>query len=140
MPPTPPLPTVIGRTENSLRALLTQILASTRIETYPAWVVLNGAASGDADDSKDDWRRAASDALKVEASVVDAVVAQLVQAGLVSANGAVTAEGAAELATARPAVAKATALLMEGVSEEEQAATRRVLEHVRDRADVLLRQ
>ncbi|MFI8347726.1 hypothetical protein [Streptomyces sp. NPDC085596] len=149
----PSLPALIGTAENALRALLTRTLSTTRIKSYPAWVVLNAASAADARNastgrrrgagdapeiSAGDALRGAGDALKVDAGVVDEVLAQLAADGLVGAGGSLTALGAAELRAARSAVAGTTARLVEGVGEADGAATRRVLEHVRRTAEDLL--
>lgn len=139
MPTVRPLPTVIGPTENALRALLTNTLSATRIKTYPAWVVLNAAANAEAAAAaSDSWRRAVGDALKVAPIGVDEVLAQLAAAGLVSVSGSLTALGATELATARVAVARTTAVLVDGINEDEQAVARQVLERIRHQAEHLL--
>ncbi|TXK19638.1 hypothetical protein [Homoserinibacter sp. GY 40078] len=133
-----PLPTVIGPTENALRALLTKTLATTTIETYPAWVTLNAAARADESGLRDRWRVAVSDALKVSPEVVDEVIAALAAEGLIDLDDTLTPRGRAELAAARSAVAETTARLVEGVKAEEQDVTRRVLDLVRGRAEELL--
>ncbi len=138
MPDARPLPTVIGQTENALRALLTRTLSTTRIKTYPAWVVLNAASNAGATAPSVRWRRAVAEALKVEPGVVDDVVAQLSADGLARDDGSLTARGTAELVTVRTAVATTTSRLIEEVSEEAQAAARSVLDHVRRRAEELL--
>jgi DNA-binding MarR family transcriptional regulator len=134
-----PLPTVIGPTENALRALLTKILSTTRIASYPAWAVLNAASNADAAASSGHWQRAVADALKVEQRDIDALLAQLRTAGLIDHDGGLTALGAAELATGRTAVSAATARLVDGLGEEEQATARLVLDHIRRNAEALLR-
>lgn len=138
MPLARPLPTVIGPTENALRALLTKVLSTTRIKTYPAWVIINAASNADAAAPAGNWQRAAGDLLKVEPGVVAEELARLRADGLVSAVGSPTAVGAAELATARAAVAATTARLVEGISEQDQATTGWVLDHIRRRANELL--
>jgi hypothetical protein len=139
MPAAPPLPTVIGPAENALRALLTKILSTTRIKTYPAWVILNAASNADATASSGPWQLAVADALKIELSEVDDVLAQLRAAGLVSHDGLLTALGASELATGRSAVSAATSRLVDGIGEQEQTTARLVLDHVRRKAEELLR-
>ena len=138
MTPERPLPTVIGPTENALRALLTKTLTTTKIRTYPAWVVLNATAAADASDVSEGWQLAVSDALKVAPDVIDGVLAQLAADGLAGVDGSLTPLGAAELAAARLAVAETTARLIDGVSPEDQAAARGVLDHLRRRAEDLL--
>lgn len=138
MPAARPLPTVIGPAENALRALLSKILSTTRIKTYPAWVVLNAASNADASASGGNWPPAVADALKVQLDDVEQILEQLRAAGLVGNDGSLTALGATELATGRSAVSAATSQLVDGVGEEEQATARRVLDHVRRKAEELL--
>ncbi len=134
MPLARPLPTVIGPTENALRALLTKILSTTRIKTYPSWVVLNAAASGE------NWQPAVADALKIELSDVDKLLGELRAVGLMADNAALTRAGATELASARSAVSATTSRLVDGISAEEQATAHFVLDQVRGKAEELLRQ
>lgn len=134
-----PLPTVIGLAENALRALLTKILSTTRIKTYPAWVILNAASNADATASNGNWQLAVADALKVELDEVAEVLAHLRIAGLVGNDGSLTALGATELATGRSAVSAAASRLVDGIGEEEQTTARLVLDHVHRKAEELLR-
>ncbi len=136
-----PLPSVIGPAENALRALLTKILSTTRIKTYPAWVILSAVSNADAATSGENWQLAIAGVLKVGLNEVDDVLAQLRAAGLVSNDGSprLSALGAAELATGQSAVSAATSRLVDGISEEEQTTARQVLDHVRRKADELLR-
>jgi hypothetical protein len=134
-----PLPMVIGPTENALRALLTKILSTTRIRTYPAWVILNAASNANTMTAGGNWRVAVAGTLKVELDDVDDVLGQLRAAGLVGKDGVLTALGAADLAAGRSAVSAATARMADGLSDQEQATARHVLDHVRRKADELLR-
>lgn len=135
---TRPLPTLIGPTENALRALLTNVLSTTRINTYPEWVIINAASNADAAAPDGSWRQAAADSLKVEPGVVDDVLTRLRAQGLVDDLGLPTVLGTAELTAARSAVAATTAGLVDGISEQEQVTTGRVLDHIRRRAEELL--
>lgn len=130
-----PLPTVIGPTENALRAMLTRVLSSTRIPDYPAWVVLNAANAAGSDPR---WRQRAADGLRTDLREVDKVLGHLRSAGLVDDAGTLTASGTAELTTARVAVTGTTVRLVEGIDETEQETTRRVLDAIRRRAEELL--
>lgn len=132
-----PLPTVIGPTENALRALLSEILSATRIGSYAAWVVLNAAADPAAASSGGRWRLGVADALKIGPDAVDDVLARLRAAGLVDGAGGLTPLGAVELAAARSTVSATTSRLVDGIGEEEQAIARKVLDHVRRRANDL---
>jgi hypothetical protein len=133
-----PLPTVIGPTENALRALLTKILSATQIKTYPAWVVLNAMSNVGAAASGGNWQLAVADALKIELVEIDEIVAQLRGTGLIGLDGLLTVLGSNELSKGRIAVAAATAKLMDGIGEQEQANARQVLEQVRRNAEELL--
>lgn len=135
MPSARPLPTVIGPTENVLRALLSRALSSTLIPGYPAWVVLNAVSAAD---SSNDWRQRAADGLKADPDEIDGVLAELRTAGLIDDAGALTATGTAELTTARAAVTGTTLRLVEGIDEPEQETTRRVLDAIRQKAEGLL--
>ena len=137
MPSTRPLPTVTGRTENALRALLTKTLSTTAIRSYGGWVVLNAVAAN-ASSSEPSWRIAVADALKVEQVVIDEVLDELRSANLVDDHDAVTNFGHVELSAARAAVSATTSRLVEDLSDEEQEVTRNVLDRVRIRAEELL--
>lgn len=139
MPAVSPLPTTIGLTENALRALLLRVLATSRIKTYMAWVVLNAASSSNVTASNGNWLLAVADALKVEPSEVEEVLAEVRAAELVGDNGSLTALGVGELAKGRAAVSATTARLVDGIGAEEQMTARRVLDRVRQRAEELLR-
>lgn len=143
MPSARPLPTVIGPTENALRALLTSTLSGTAIGTYHAWVVLNAASRADPAAPADPhraWIGRVADALKIEVAAAGRVVAGLRSQGLLDDDDALTDRGTAELAAARSAVARATARLTAGIGEAEQETTRAVLDRVRANAEALLRE
>lgn len=125
---------MIGFTENALRALLTSTLSSTRISTYPEWVILNAASNTDPT-----WHQAVADALKIELGGVAQVIAGLRTAGLMDDGEALTEAGATELRAARSAVAATTSLLMDGISDAEQETAEPVLDRIRGNAQELLR-
>ena len=133
------LPKVIGPTENALRAVLVKILSTTRIKTYPSWAILNAVCDADATASSGNWQSAVADALKVDMGEVDEVLSQLRAACLVGNNGSLTALGATELATGRSAVSAATSHLVDEITEKEQTTARLVLDHLRRKAEELLR-
>lgn len=134
-----PLPTVIGLTENALRALLSKILAGTRIETYSAWVILNAMSRSDAQVDDESWRMKVADSLKIGLASLNDEISRLSASGLVGKDGAVTEMGTAELAAGRTAVSETTAKLLEGINEEELMVAAAVLDRVRDEANKLLR-
>jgi hypothetical protein len=133
MPVTRPLPTVIGPTENALRALLNRTLSSTRIGGYPAWVVANAASDQDAS-----WREGAAASLRIEPEDLAEIVGELREAGLMDQDG-LTQSGAVQLAEARSAVAAAAAHLVDGISDGDQDVARSVLDRIRGRAEELLK-
>ena len=122
-----PLPAVIGATENALRSLLAQVLASTHIHGYQEWVAVNLLSSAGA---------AAGPALTAAVGVgaAEKIIEELTTRGLV-ADRRLTPAGQEQLAQGRHAVAAATAPLVEGIGEAEQRATRTVLDTIRDRAE-----
>jgi DNA-binding MarR family transcriptional regulator len=138
VPSTRPLPSVIGLTENALRALLIRTLASTPIGTYPAWVILNAASNAAQTAPNEGWRSGVADALKVEPADVVAVINGLRESGLLSENEALTDEGAVELARARAEVGMITSRLTDGLTDSEQETVRLVLDRIRSSAEVLL--
>lgn len=138
MSATAPLPTVIGPTENALRALLMQVLATTAIADYASWVTLNAASNCDPEAPSGSWRHPVADDLKVPPAAIDEVLAQLVAAGLATTDGLVTDRGATELAAARSKVRATTSVLVAGVGASEQETTRQVLGHIRRHAEALL--
>ncbi|NLE78635.1 MAG: hypothetical protein GX610_03475 [Rhodococcus sp.] len=140
MPAPSTLPSIIGPTENALRALLTATLASTPIRTYPAWVVINAAPGQETDHPNRDWRSHIADALKVTPDSVDHTLTELREAGLVDSRGSLTRLGESARASARVAVGTATSRLLGDVSAADEATARRVLEQIRARAEQLLAQ
>lgn len=133
MPSARPLPTVIGPTENALRALLARVLSSTPISSYPAWVVLNAASTGEPA-----WRDEAANALRADLAEIDRVGAELRASGLVDEVGIPTTTGTAELAAARATVAATTLRVVEGIDETDLETAGRVLDAVRQNAEELL--
>ncbi|NNG20859.1 hypothetical protein HJ590_15075 [Naumannella sp. ID2617S] len=130
-----PLPTVIGPTENALRALLARALSSTLIPGYSAWVVLNAVnAAGPGYN----WRERTADGLKASPDDLEVVLDKLRSAGLVDGGEVLTARGAEELTAARAAVTEATRGLVEGIDEAQQETTRQVLDAIRRKAERLL--
>lgn len=131
-----PLPTVIGPTENALRALLSTTLRSTAIDGYEEWVALNMAASP-ADEPPLIDRLSA--ALHVESSFAAQVLESLRDDGLLERGASTaTAQGEAELRAGRALVSTVSEKLVEGVAGDELEVAIRVLDRVRARAEELL--
>src|SRR5690606_33704809 len=133
--PQPSLPAVVGATENALRALLLTTLASTVIASYAEWVVLNAVSAAGTDaSSSGQWRHETARTLKTDIGPIEAA---LRERGLLVGETQLSDYGVAALAAARRAVGAATASLVEGISESDDAAARRVLGTLRDRAEAL---
>lgn len=125
-----PLPTVIGPTENALRALLERTLAATAIDGYPSWVVLNGVDRANGGP----WRESAAAALAVTPEAIGDVIGRLTGAGLMDGADRLTDHGRRELGVARSAVADATARTLIGVDVQDEQVARRVLDRIRHNA------
>jgi hypothetical protein len=130
-----PLPTVVGPTENALRALLMQLLATTPLDSYEQWAVLNLVDRHSGDD------KALVDVV-VEGLVVDDTEARTIlrtldDRGLLHrVNGAwrPSPVGADLLSLERQRVAAVTARLLDGIAATDLVTAVRVLDQVRERA------
>lgn len=130
-----PLPTVIGPTENALRALLRRLLADTPIHSYERWVAMNTIAGRST--SVTELTGSLTDALVVGAEVVDELLAGLESDQLTDAVGdriAISTVGDETLRRARRLVGDVTARLVGDLNPEDLAATRRVLDEIRTAA------
>ena len=76
-----------------------------------------------------------ADALKAGLDDVDRLFSQLATAGLVGNDGLLTPLGQSELSAGRKAVSSVTTRLIDGISDEDQATARLVLDHVRRKAE-----
>ena len=123
-----PLPTIIGPTENALRALLVHTLADTNIASYEDWVLLNMTVGGAP-------TRAIATALRVSESEVQAAADALISQNAFSDRSTLSANGLTQLEAGRARVAKMTELLTAGIPEEHLRLCAHVLEIVRTRAE-----
>lgn len=130
-----PLPTVIGPTENALRALLVATLSGSAIGEYTHWVALNAASS---EERPPTWRRDVATSLKVSENIVDGALDDLRSRGLVEGMGDLTEQGHRELSVARAAVGSATAQAVVGISEHDLQTADRVLRAVQGNVERLL--
>lgn len=122
-----PLPVAVGRTENALAALLTHTLRGTAVHDPHGWAYLNVAATGTA-------HAQIADRLGLDPQELARTETSLVDHGLLTAPGALSARGHDALAAARPLVAARTARLCEGIAEEHQRIARQVLDALRANA------
>jgi|SRR6266540_573047 len=128
-----PLPTVIGPTENALRALLEQTIEPAGIRSYAEWVVLNLASTSDGTTQLLDH---VVSALKRPAAEATDVVRALQQRGyLDDATGRLTPAAEAALARGRASVADVTDHVTEGISSDDLDVTVTVLDLVRQRVE-----
>ncbi len=133
--PQRPLPTVVGPTENALRALLTRLLATTPLDHYEQWAALNLVDGNIGDD------RAVLDVV-VDGLVVDephawTVLRSLEDLGLLHrVNGAwrPSPAGAGLLSLERQRVGAVTTRLLDGIAAADLVTAVRVLDQVRERA------
>ena len=89
MPDYPPLSTqVIGQTESALGVLLEPLLAGIDI-TFHQWLVLTVTAASGASIDRGQLITRISDARKLDGATVEAAIAELTAAGLVTADGPV---------------------------------------------------
>jgi DNA-binding MarR family transcriptional regulator len=123
-----PLPTVIGPTENALRALLVQTLDATRIRGYEEWVLLNMTDAAAP-------MHAIAAALRVARSRISGIADELVRRGLLADPTRLTAEGRTELAAGRVRVREMTVNLTAGIPPEHEEVCRQVLDTIRKRAE-----
>jgi DNA-binding MarR family transcriptional regulator len=130
---------LIGQTEKTLNAILARLLAGTGL-SEPQWVGLTIAVMGGPAES-DPFAARVADALKLDHSGADALVASLVEAGLLEVtNGLVKATPAgAELQTrVRTSVGQITERLWGDLPAEDLATAGRVLASVLSRANAEL--
>ena len=141
MPPAPPLTQFIGRTERTLRALMDRVLAGTG-GTFHQWVALNFAAvNGDSIDRSQLVARLA-DALQTDDTAAEAAIDELASEGLLqTASGSLVAlsdAGRERYARIRAAIDQTTAPLFADIPAGDEAATRRVLTTIAERAGAQL--
>lgn len=139
MPDQRPLPTVIGPTENALRALLHRLLALTPIRSYERWVALNVIARSAR--SRDEAGGVLADALKVDKARVESILADLEAEHLIKNAGDalhISAAGSAALDQARPRVSEVTARLIHSVPPANVEIAVQVLDEVRSNAELEL--
>ena len=133
-------PQILGQAENTLRALLTSFLAGTDL-TYHTWVLLNATAMSGGEFDRGRLTAIAVNALKIDRDAVDAALATLADADLVTTPPGLvrlTDAGSQLYLRLRDAMGPATARLMQDHSAEDLAATGRVLTAIIDRANELL--
>ena len=139
MPDYPPLSTqVIGQTETALGALLEPLLARTGI-TFHQWLVLTVTAASGASIDRGQLIVRISDARKLDGATVEAAIAELTAAGLVTADGpvALTDVGRTRYHGIRSVLEEITAGLFD-FPPEDLATAGRVLSIVTSRANALL--
>lgn len=130
-----PLPTVVGPTENALRALLMRLLATTPLDCYEQWAALNLVDRHTGDDKA--LERVVVEALAVDDTEAATILRTLDDLGLLHrVNGAwrPSSAGADLLSLERQRVAAVTARLLDGIAATDLVTAVRVLDQVRERA------
>jgi DNA-binding MarR family transcriptional regulator len=133
-------PQMLGQAENALRALLTSFLADTNL-TYHTWVLLNATATRGGEFDRGQLTAIAVNALKIDQGAVDAALATLAAADLVTTPPGLvrlTDAGSQLYLRLRDAMAPAIARLVQDHSAADLAATGRVLTALTDRANEVL--
>jgi DNA-binding MarR family transcriptional regulator len=134
--PSRPLPTVIGPTENALRALLLLTLSTTPIRDYVEWAALNLV---DQDRSTgEEVVDAVRIPLKVDRRTAHRLLDDLADRGLLAREAStwvLTPTGATVLQNTRARVAAATTRVVDGLPPADVEVAVRVLDHVRSRAE-----
>ena len=139
MPDYPPLSTqVIGQAESALGALLDPLLAGTRI-TFRQWLVLTVTAGRGDGTGRDQLAARIADARKTSQAEIEAAIAELAAAGLVTADGPVvlTDTGQAAYQRIRGRLDEITTRLFD-FPAEDLATAGRVLGIVTARANAVL--
>lgn len=139
MPDYPPLSTqVIGQAESALGALLQPLLARTGT-TFQQWLVLTVTAASGGSIGRGQLAARISNARKVDGATVEAAIAELTAARLVTAEGLVTLTGAGEARyhSIRGALQEITTGLFD-FPAEDLATAGRVLSMVTSRANAVL--
>ena len=129
------LPMSIGSTENTLRALLTELLSDTAIHSYEEWVYLNVGASTSSPAS---IASLVANLLKQSPEVVEKVARLLWHRGLINADGMLLPGALDELEKGRHLVGSATASLVAELEQADIETTFRVLAHIKQEAEQLL--
>jgi DNA-binding MarR family transcriptional regulator len=130
--------TVIGQAESALGPLVEPLLARTAT-TFGQWLVLTVTAASGASIDRGQLVARISHARKVDDATVEAAIAELVAAGLVTADGPVTLTdaGQARYHSVRAALEEITTPLFD-FPAEDLATAGRVLSTVTTRANAVL--
>jgi DNA-binding MarR family transcriptional regulator len=140
MPGQPSLTQMVGRAESAFGALLAQVLTPLGA-TFHQWVCLSLLASSSGALATDSLTERVSSALKVDRALVLTVLESLTADGFLHGDhGAgeivLTPRGRERFDELRRAIEAATASMYEGLSDNEIATTRRVLELLIARANL----
>jgi DNA-binding MarR family transcriptional regulator len=131
---------ILGAAENATRAVLDRLLAGTGT-TFHQWVALNGTAQSGGAVDLDQLVARMVDGLKIDRAAVLATVAELSDAGLLTADGTrvtLTEAGQTRYHGIRGAVDDVTARLYGDLPEDDLATAGRVLTLITARANAEL--
>ncbi len=120
---------IIGQAERATRAVLDRLLATTGT-TFEDWVAINLTATT----GPGDVTGRLSTGLRLEPADASAVVAGLVDAGLLTADGALTPAGRVRYDDISEGLAEVTGRLYDDLSADDLLVASRVLSTVTDRA------
>jgi DNA-binding MarR family transcriptional regulator len=118
-----------------------RVLAGTG-GTFPQWVALNFTAVDGESIERAQLVAGLAGALQVDATAADAVIAELLDERLLQTQPdsvvALSDAGRERYAAIRAAIDEITAALFAGIAADDEAATRRVLTTIAERADTQL--
>lgn len=136
---------LLGQAHRASSALLEDLLAR-RDTQFETWVTLNLLSQRDPGIDRDLFRREVAAALQNDEATIEQLLAQLEVDGLIesaSTNGpssiATTPAGQARVTELRESISELSTQLLGDVDPDDLAAARRVLEHMRTRAEALRR-
>jgi DNA-binding MarR family transcriptional regulator len=143
MPGQPSLTQMVGRAESAFGVLLSQVLTPLG-GSFHHWVCLSLLAANGGTLDGDDLSKRITGALKVDQTLVTALVKDLAADGLLRGEvGAgdivLTRQGRERFDELRQAIETATSYLYDGLADDEIATTTRVLEHLTAQADARIR-
>jgi DNA-binding MarR family transcriptional regulator len=144
-PPPPLFGQLLGQAHGASTALLEDLLAQHET-SFDRWVILNLLAQRDPATDRDQFWAELARAFQNDEEAVERPLTQLEAGGLITVardNGSVsvamTPSGLAQYAELRASIGNLSAQLLGDVDPDDLAAARRVLEHMRARAEMLQR-
>jgi DNA-binding MarR family transcriptional regulator len=144
-PPPPLFGQLLGQAHRASTALLEDLLARHNT-SFDSWLSLNLLAQRDPGTDREQFRGELARAFQTDEEAVERLLTQLEAGGFIDVtrnNGtmsvAMTPRGLAQYAELRESIGSLSTRLLGDVDPDDLAAARRVLEHMRARAEALRR-